>query len=235
MWYEYLWLKLKKLARGEQTNRSLVINNMRIFPLRRKTATKQIFKILIIACLLPLLFFIVPAWGQSTATNNNFKTAPVELNGQNLFQVAGNDETNLTAAKRAEIISSKLEDILNSGESIEVDIDQQNKETILRANNNYLLTVTVADVKGRMKIEEQAVIWKYKIEEALELAQTERQPGYIFKVLIISIILILAALALEFSYRFLNSKLAIYLRKNILNLSIIYRQFCHWLELLLES
>ncbi|NEP77342.1 MAG: mechanosensitive ion channel [Okeania sp. SIO3C4] len=206
MWYKYLWLKLKKVARGEQINPSQAINNLWIFPLRRKTAQRQIIQILIIACLLPLLFFIVPAWGKST--NNNFKTAPVELNGQDLFQIKGNDEKNLTAAKRAEIISSKLEDILNSGESIEVEIDQQNQETILRANSNYLLTVTVADVKGRMKIEEQAVIWKYKIEEALELAQKERQPRYIFKVLVISIILILTALALELFYRFFEFKIS---------------------------
>ncbi|NEQ77776.1 MAG: mechanosensitive ion channel [Okeania sp. SIO2C9] len=226
MWYEYLWLKLRKVVRGERKNCYLATKNRLIFPLKRKIAQRQIIQVLIIACLLPLLFFIVPAWGQSTTTNKNFKTAPVELNGQALFQVAGNDETNLTAAKRAEIISSTLENILNSGESIEVDIGQQNKETILRVNSNYLLTVTAIDVKGRMKIEEQAVIWKYKIEEALELAQTERQPRYIFKVLIISIILILTALALEFSYRFFEFKISNFFDEK-------YPQFVNYLPTIL--
>lgn len=224
MWYEYLWVKLKKLARGEQKNRSLAINNMRIFPLPKKIATKKIFKILIIACLLPLLFFIVPAWGQSN--NKNFKTAPVVLDGQTLFQVTGNNEQNLTATERAEVINSKLENILSSGESIEVDIDRQNQETILRVNSNDLLTVTATDVKGRMKIEEQAVIWKYKIEEGLELAKTERQPRYIFKVLAISVALILAALALEFSYRFFEFKISNFFKKR-------YPQLVNYLPTLL--
>ncbi|NES77626.1 MULTISPECIES: mechanosensitive ion channel domain-containing protein [unclassified Okeania] len=208
MWYEYLWLKLRKVARCERTNCSLATKNSLIFPLRRKIAQRQIIQILIIAFLLPLLFFIVPAWGQSTATNNNFKTAPVVLNGKILFKVSGNDDKNLTATKRAEIISSTLENILSSGESIEVDIDQKNEETILGVNSKYLLTVTATDVKGRMKIEEQAVIWKYRIEEALELAQTERQPRYIFQVLIISIILILTAFTLQLSYGFFEFKIS---------------------------
>ncbi|NEP07212.1 MAG: mechanosensitive ion channel [Okeania sp. SIO4D6] len=59
-----------------------------------------------------------------------------------------------------------------------------------------------------MKIEEQAVIWKYRIEEALELGQKERQPRYLFKVLIISIILILTAFTLQLSYGFFEFKIS---------------------------
>ena len=166
MWHKYLWLKLKKIAKLELPNYLKATNNPLTFPSKRETKThqKQIAKILIIACLIPLLFFIIPAWGQ--AIDNYLEKAPVELNGQKLFEVAGNKEKNLTAIERAAIISSKLENIFSSDESIEVNIDKQNNQVILLINNNYLLTITAADVKGRMKTEEQAIIWKDKIEES---------------------------------------------------------------------
>ncbi len=205
MWYKSLWLKLKKIAKFKPANYLQVIHNPLIFLSRIKTTTRQIVKILIIACLIPLLFFIVPAWGK--ITDNNLETAPVELNGKELFEVAGHNGANLTATERAAIINSKLENILSSGKSIEVNIDKQKQEIILRINNNYLLTITPADVKDRMKIEEQAIIWKDKIEEGFKLAQKERQPRYLLQVLLISIGLILAALALELSLRVLEFKI----------------------------
>ncbi|MDE5117764.1 MAG: hypothetical protein O4860_11285, partial [Trichodesmium sp. St2_bin2_1] len=107
MWRKYLWLKLKKIAKLEPASYLKVTHNSLSFPGRRKTKTKQIVKILTIACLIPLLSFIVPAWGQ--AIDNYLDKAPVELNGQELFEVAGNKERNLTATERAAIISSKLE------------------------------------------------------------------------------------------------------------------------------
>ncbi|MGK7922308.1 MAG: mechanosensitive ion channel domain-containing protein [Trichodesmium sp.] len=178
-----------------------------IFSRSRKTPTRQIFKILIIACLLPLLFFITPTWGQVTNTNNDLETAPVELNGKELFEVAGHKEANLTATERAAIISKRLENILKSGESIEVNIDNQNQQIILRINNNYLLTITVEDVKDKRNIEDQGIIWKDKIEEGFKLAKKERQPRYLLQVLLISICLILAALALELSLRLFEFKI----------------------------
>ena len=149
MWRKYSWLKLKKITKLEPANYLKVTHNSLSFPSRRKTKTKQIVKILIIACLIPLLSFIVPAWGQAIV--NYLDKAPVELNGQELFEVAGNKERNLTATERAAIISSRLESIFRSGKSIEVNIDKQNKEVILLTNNNYLLTITTPDVKGRMQ------------------------------------------------------------------------------------
>ena len=199
MWHKYLWLKLRKIAKCEPANYLKATHNPLIFPSRRKTTTRQLVKILIIACLIPLLFFIVPAWGQGT--DNYLETAPVTLNGQELFEVAGHNEQNLTPTKRAEIISSKLENIFSSGESIDVNIDRQNQQVILRINNNYLLTITAADVKGRMTREEQAIIWKDTIEENFELAKKESQPRNLFKILLISIFLILAVLVLELFLR----------------------------------
>ncbi|MGD1806315.1 mechanosensitive ion channel domain-containing protein [Dapis sp. BLCC M126] len=205
MWHEYLWQKFRKVARGKLGSRSLAKNNLLTLSTRRKTATRQIVKILIIACLIPLLFFIVPAWVQ--ATDNYLETAPVTLNGKNLFEVAGHNGANLTATERAGIISSKLENIFRSGESIEVNIDKQNQQIILRINNNYLVTITSEDVKGRMDREEQAIIWKDTIEEGFKLAKQESQPRNLLKVLLISIILILAALVLELFLRWLELKI----------------------------
>ena len=123
MWHKYLWHKLKKIGKLEPTNYLQETHNPLNFPSRIKTTTKQIIKILIIACLIPLLSFIVPAWGQDI--DNYLDKAPVELNGQKLFEVAGNKERNLTATERAAIISSRLESIFRSGKSIEVNIDKQ--------------------------------------------------------------------------------------------------------------
>ncbi|NET16815.1 MAG: mechanosensitive ion channel [Okeania sp. SIO1H6] len=205
MWHEYLWLKLRKVARGELGSPPFANNNPLILSTRRKTATRQIFKILIIACLIPLLFFIVPAWGQ--ANNNDSETAPVELNGKDLFEVAGNEEKNLTATERAEIISSKLEKIFSSSKSIELNIYKKNQQIILAIKNDDLLTITAADVKAGINTEEQAAIWKYLIEDGFESAKKEIQPPNILKVLLITIILILAALVLEFFLRWLELKI----------------------------
>ncbi len=205
MWHKYLWLKLRKVARGELGSRPFAKNNPLILSTRRKTTTRQIVKILIIACLIPLLFFIVPAWGQ--ANNNDLETAPVELNGKDLFEVAGNQEENLTATKRAEIISSKLEKIFSSGESIELNIYKKNQQIILAINNDDLLTITAADVKAGINTEEQAAIWKYKIEDGFKAAKKYTQSPNLLKVLLISIFLILAAVVLEFCLRWLELKI----------------------------
>ena len=79
---------LKKIAKLELPNYLKATNNPLTFPSKRETKThqKQIAKILIIACLIPLLFFIIPAGGQ--AIDNYLEKAPVELNGQELFEVA---------------------------------------------------------------------------------------------------------------------------------------------------
>lgn len=204
MWFKYLWLKFIKSVRNNRGDRSLAKNKSLIFLRQKKTATSKIFKILIIACLLPLLFFIVPVWGQST--DNNLETAPVELDGQKIFQVAGNQEKDLTPAERAERISNQLENILDSGEPVEVKILEENQQTTIRINNQYLLTVTNADVKQTLEVEDQAIIWKDKIEESFKLAQKRRQPRYIFKALFISLFLIFAALIIEVSLRLLEFK-----------------------------
>ncbi len=217
MWHKYLWLKLIKIAKCEPANYLKATDKPLLFSSRRKTTTRQIFKILIIGCLIPLLFFIVPVWGKTT--DNYLETAPVTLNGKELFEVAGHNGANLTATKRAGIISSELENIFSSelenifssGESIDVNIDRQNQQVILRINKNYLLTVTAADVKGRMTTEEQAIIWKHEIENAFKSAKKENPPGNLWKILLISIFLILAlivvGLALEFFLRWLELKI----------------------------
>ncbi|MCL2931881.1 MAG: mechanosensitive ion channel [Trichodesmium sp. MAG_R03] len=205
MWHKYLWHKLKKIGKSEPTNYLQETHNLLNFPSRIKTTTKQILKILIIACLIPLLFFIVPVWGQ---TNDNYlKTAPVELNGKELFEVAGNKEKKLTATERAARISSKLKNIFNSVESIEVNIGTQNQQVILLTNNNYLLTITAADVKGQIKTEEQAIIWKYQIEESFKLRKKEPHFSYLWKELSINIILILVALSIEIFWGLLKLKI----------------------------
>ncbi|MDE5093679.1 MAG: mechanosensitive ion channel [Trichodesmium sp. St11_bin5] len=213
MWHKYLWLKLKKIAKLELPNYLKATNNPLTFPSKRETKThqKQIAKILIIACLIPLLFFIIPAWGQ--AIDNYLEKAPVELNGQKLFEVAGNKEKNLTAIERAAIISSKLENIFSSDESIEVNIDKQNNQVILLINNNYLLTITAADVKGRMKTEEQAIIWKDKIEESFNAGKKNSHSPYLLKELSISIVLILAALSIEQFWGLLKFKISNFCEK----------------------
>ncbi|MEB3340851.1 MAG: mechanosensitive ion channel domain-containing protein [Okeania sp.] len=197
MWHKHLWLKLQKIAKYEPVTVSYlrITHSSLDFPRSRRIPTRQIFKILIIASLIiSLLFFIVPTWAQS---NDNLETAPVELNGKELFEVAGHNGTNLTAMERAANISSKLENFSSSGKPISINIDRENKQFILRINNDYLVTITAGDVKEGINTEEQAAIWKYKIEQAFKFVKKESQPRNIFIILLISICLILAAFALE--------------------------------------
>ncbi|MGB3509371.1 MAG: mechanosensitive ion channel domain-containing protein [Microcoleaceae cyanobacterium] len=200
-WCKSVWVKLRNLV---TVSHPRTINNSLIFADRKKRQSRKIFKILIISCLLPLLLLILPAWGQSVEKNNS-ETAPVELNRNVLFPVTNSD--NLTAKERAESINLRLEKRLKSGEPIQVEIVEKNQETTISVNDNYLLTITDADVRAGFTKAEQAILWKNKVESALISAREERQPDYIINALIIVCITIALAILLEFFLRWCGLKI----------------------------
>ncbi|MDJ0555428.1 MAG: mechanosensitive ion channel [Microcoleaceae cyanobacterium MO_207.B10] len=146
----------------------------------------------------------LPAGAQSV-NNNNIETAPIQVNGQTLFRVSNLD--NLTATERANVINSRLEKILQSAESINVEIVDNNQETTLKVNGNDLLTITDADFLPGITKEKQKTLWRDKVEKALISALKESQPDYIIQALIIIGMTIALAITMEFLLRWCGVKI----------------------------
>ncbi|MDY6805013.1 MAG: mechanosensitive ion channel [Cyanobacteriota bacterium] len=149
-------------------------------------------------CLVGLLLFI----GLSAMlTNTRSDTAPVVLDGRQIIKV--HSAGNYTAPLRAQIIKSNLEEVISSSTSVRVTIKEENQFPTIVANDSYLLTVTPEDVFPGGTREEQAEIWTQKIQVSLNKAIEERSPEYTRKATLVSMGIVLAAIALQWLVRFL--------------------------------
>lgn len=102
----------------------------------------------------------------------------LRLDGRTLFSVA------LTNENRVQTIQRNLKRVLNTGLSpdqleVTVERDAESRLPVIKAQDNYLLTVTDADVAPGESIWGQAQQWQQIIEEALLRAYQERQPAYL--------------------------------------------------------
>ncbi|MBE9048892.1 mechanosensitive ion channel [Nostocales cyanobacterium LEGE 11386] len=129
-----------------------------------------------IAFILSLLFIVAPA--QAT------EQAPVSIDGRLLFQV-GNSEQ-FTAKERANLINLRLRQIVTSQEQVQVTIEERNKSQIILVNQQYLLTVTQADVLDGKTPQAQAQVWVEQLSQVLQQAQRERSAGFIRNALLLS-------------------------------------------------
>ena len=134
--------------------------------------------------ILSLLLIVAPALATEQAS--------VSIDGIVLFQVGSAEQ--FTAKQRAELINFQLGQIVSSQEPVEVEIQQQNKSPIIIVNQQYLLTVTQADVVKNNTPQEQAEVWSVELEKALKQAQEERSIEFIRDALL----LIIGALIIAF-------------------------------------
>lgn len=121
--------------------------------------------------------------------------ADVTLDGQRLFQLNGSNE--LTAQERVNIVNQRLSEAIQTGEPVQVRVNQQNNVPTISLNDRYLLTVTQLDTAPNIAPREQAEIWSQRLREVIQTAQAERTPGHLRNAIITAIGLILATIAVS--------------------------------------
>ncbi len=127
------------------------------------------------------------------------------LDGRVLFSVRNSGS--FTAAERAEIVNRNLEQELHSSGVVKkIDVVQEKQLTILRSQmgERDLVTLTEGDVIPGTSPVRQANIWRDSIEAALRQGKLERTPAYYSQALLFSMGVLLGAIAVHFTLRFLG-------------------------------
>ena len=168
----------------------------------------------------------LPSWAQAFA-NQGVEAAPVVLDGRILFQVRQLDQ--FSAQDRAKWINQSLEQEVNSGAAIKLEVVEQDRGrlAIVRSltNNRNLVTVTEADVTPGNDPVEQAQQWRQIIAEALQRSQTERNPTYQRQTLMWSVAILLGAIVFSALVWFLQRLTLVRLNRWINNPA---SQLYHW-------
>ncbi len=154
-----------------------------------KKSTFKFVSIALIGFLLSFLFVSNPA----SALLNNDKTAPVVVDGNKLFRLAGSD--NLEPKQRAEAVNRKLEEFIQSEEPPRVEIETKDRYPVITINGKNLFTVTNNDTVPPYNRKAQANLWRERITQAIISAQEERSASFIRYASIVSaVIVVLGAL-----------------------------------------
>ena len=111
-------------------------------------------------------------------------TAPIVLDGQDIFQVSASG--NFTAQERADLINFQLQEAIKDDLPLQVTLEKRNQLPALFLNDRYLLTVTEPDAKPNKTPAEQAKIWAQEIQQAIQQSQTERSEQYLRNLFILS-------------------------------------------------
>jgi potassium-dependent mechanosensitive channel len=121
--------------------------------------------------------------------------APVVFDGQVIFQVSGSGQ--VRAEERAELINLKLKQAVQSGEPVQVAIEDRNQQQTLLLNNRYLLTVMQSDTTDGRTANEQAQFWSQRLEQALQQSQSQRSGQYLGSAALLAGVVTAAAIALS--------------------------------------
>lgn len=148
---------------------------------------------LVIALILGYFLAVTPAWVQANTT------APIILNGENLFEVNSSGE--FDAQQRARDANSILGQLDFTQGKIEVEIDQSTEIPVIRVNGNHLLSVTSEDLpKGRSPME-QALAWSRQLEQGIQDAKKEYTPQYLLEAGLRALGSVLGAIAIMFGLK----------------------------------
>jgi len=177
----------------------------------------RIFRTLIVAFLVGVLFSVLPSFAQDNSTpdpsNSQESTAFVMLDGRKIFEVKPSKE--YSAQQRAEDANQVLEEQVElSNSPINVEVISQDNIPVIRVNGNHLISVTSDDTPAGRSPEAQAQLWQKKIQKVIQKAQYERTPLYLIQAILISIGCILLAIALSW---------------------VLGRVWCDWLKPRLEK
>ncbi|NEP45313.1 MAG: hypothetical protein F6K35_41270, partial [Okeania sp. SIO2H7] len=190
---------------------------------------QRLIAVLILVFSVFLCFLISPALPQSPTVNSMTK-APVLLDGRMLFQVSGSG--NFSAAQRAEIINSILKQTAELKEPMRVKINRENEPITIRIapagdidNDIHLATIAETDVMLGMAAEDRAKTWQQSLQKAIDNAQKERTNAYRLRAIIISLLLIVGAIALRFQFKWISRRFSPRRDRNIPPTRTIWQQF----------
>ncbi|HEY9652968.1 MAG TPA: mechanosensitive ion channel domain-containing protein, partial [Coleofasciculaceae cyanobacterium] len=134
------------------------------------------------------LLSITPVFAQ------NNTTAPIVLDGRQLFIV--NQSGRNTAEQRADNANRiLLQNAEKTAPSVSVTVDTSKNLPIIQVDGTPVLTVTPEDVPPGKTPKEQADIWAGRLEQAIEEARRQRSLGYIRTAILLSVGVILLAIA----------------------------------------
>ncbi|MEB3279696.1 MAG: mechanosensitive ion channel domain-containing protein [Lyngbya sp.] len=167
---------------------------------------KKVFFLGLVLLFSSFLFLHPVSAQENTAQDFKQNTAPVTLDGRRLFKVSSSGD--YTAQDRADIINSKLQEVVTSSEPIKLEIKGNSDLPTIWLNNNYLLTVTERDFQTGNSQQEQAQIWLQELENSLSQAQKERSLMFLQSAFIRSIFILALALFCHWSLgKFWNNSL----------------------------
>jgi potassium efflux system protein len=134
---------------------------------------------------------------QKKATTLAESTAPVTLDGRELFEISQTKD--FLAKERADEINAKLREAAQSLNPVKIEIrpDLESDLPVLFLNNQQLLTITNRDVAEGISLEEQAQIWQRTLQEAVTRAQAERSSQFIWEASMIAGSLLIFALVVH--------------------------------------
>lgn len=121
--------------------------------------------------------------------------AKIIIDTQEVFQVSRTAQ--LTAQERAQTINAELQMAIKSPKPPEIEIKQKDRWTTIYINDRYLLTITADDVVDNNTIEQQANIWAKKLDKTLKNARLVRDPRYLWKRLILALIILVVIFAID--------------------------------------
>ncbi len=108
----------------------------------------------------------------------------IELDGYQLFKVWSSKD--FSAEQRVDSANKVLEDAVQSAEPVTVEIVERNQLPVIQVNERSLLTVTERDAPAGLTPQEQAEIWQRRVQKAINRGQKQRQPQYIWRMLLVS-------------------------------------------------
>ncbi len=151
---------------------------------------------------------------ESTVKGEIISTAWIVIDGQRLFQIA--ETPDLTAKQRAQGINAELTELMKSSDPLSVTADGSGHSPIIynafgRSARRQLLSVTASDLRAvqpdtsvqKETLEQQARTWAETIEAGLNQARLERSDDYLLRASIVSLIVLLGAVAAHYLLGFL--------------------------------
>ena len=150
-------------------------------------------RIVAVAIAIGCLSSIVPVLAQGKDT----PTAPIILDGRKLFVISQSGRHN--AEERADDANRVLKQkIIASAPPVSVKLETRQNLPIIKVDGAHLLTVTEEDAPPGRTAKEQAEIWVGRLEQAIQEAQKQRKPTYIWKAILLSVGCVLLAITCSY-------------------------------------
>jgi potassium-dependent mechanosensitive channel len=160
-------------------------------PGRRRLLLLAALLVGLLAGLLP----ISPSLAAPSPTAAEVPSAQVEVDGTGLFRVWASKD--YSAEQRVEAANGSLQRAAQNPGPAALEVAERNGLPVISLDGKPLLTVTRLDAPEGVSLQEQAEVWKRRLEEALGEARRQRQPDYIRRMVMRSLALLLGAFLLQ--------------------------------------